>query len=335
MPNILKRPMFRKGGSVTEGTGITSGLTPKRGFVNQPGGYSGEGKEDTNDYSDENFYNELMRESLNDIDASGRQTSGSSNRQQIDPEYIKSVYQQLRNQTMPTPSQRLSDYLTAFGASGAGPTDLQTWGSALGRTGQLYTQIEEPKEREATKYGAQAALMGLRGLSRSPVVDESERKARLAADNRDAPNSKYQDMSYEEAYAAAYNDIINKKTLIRTTSLDKSEKAQIELKAKDYVNKGLKEIPAAELADIEYKIKNDPKLADIKARWQGPLLTAYVEKTPTGTYKIKDSSRQNLAVKKLKANDLFYHPDDRTVVMYTGPATGEFVPYGNSIYQGK
>ena len=85
MANILKRPMFRRGGSVAEGTGITSGLTPKRGFVNESGGYAGDAPENTDDYSDENFYNELMRESLNDIDASQSQTSGAPNRQQIDP----------------------------------------------------------------------------------------------------------------------------------------------------------------------------------------------------------------------------------------------------------
>lgn len=44
MSNILRRPMFRGGGSVdSRGTGITSGLdTPKRGIVDGPGGYSGD-----------------------------------------------------------------------------------------------------------------------------------------------------------------------------------------------------------------------------------------------------------------------------------------------------
>ena len=38
---ILKRPMFRIGGPVNEG--ITSGLDkPKRGLVDEPGGYAGD-----------------------------------------------------------------------------------------------------------------------------------------------------------------------------------------------------------------------------------------------------------------------------------------------------
>lgn len=315
MANILKRPMFRRGGSVAEGTGITSGLTNRKRFADGS---------DENDYSDENFYNELMRESLNDINASQGQTSGAPNRQQIDP---IEFYKKMKEVTTPTQSQRLSDYLTAFGASGTNPTELQTVGSALGRTGQLYTQIEEPKEREATKYGAQAALMGLRGLSKPAVIDEEERKAALAATYRDAPNSKYKGMTYEEAKAAALNDIQNKKTLVREYSMEKSPKTQIELKARDYEKEGLKSVPAKELAGLEYQINNDPKYADERARWQGSLLTSYVERTPTGTYKLKDNIRQGPVGKKYKANDLFYDPNDRTVYMYTGPASGEFVPY--------
>ena len=42
MNRVLKRPMFRMGGST--GSGITSGLDttkPKRGLVDEPGGYAG------------------------------------------------------------------------------------------------------------------------------------------------------------------------------------------------------------------------------------------------------------------------------------------------------
>ena len=43
MSRILRRPMFRGGPIDSRGTGITSGLDqPKRGLVNEPGGYSGE-----------------------------------------------------------------------------------------------------------------------------------------------------------------------------------------------------------------------------------------------------------------------------------------------------
>jgi hypothetical protein len=32
MPNILKRPMFRKGGSTAYGTGITANLEPRTNY---------------------------------------------------------------------------------------------------------------------------------------------------------------------------------------------------------------------------------------------------------------------------------------------------------------
>ena len=42
MSNILRRPMFRRGGPInSRGTGLTSGLAPKRGRVDGPGGYAG------------------------------------------------------------------------------------------------------------------------------------------------------------------------------------------------------------------------------------------------------------------------------------------------------
>ena len=45
--SVLKRRMFNRGGMVTSrGTGITSGLaTPKRGYVDGPGSYSGHDKD--------------------------------------------------------------------------------------------------------------------------------------------------------------------------------------------------------------------------------------------------------------------------------------------------
>ena len=45
MSKILRRPMFRGGPVDSRGTGITSGLTdkPKRGLVDEPGGYAGYG----------------------------------------------------------------------------------------------------------------------------------------------------------------------------------------------------------------------------------------------------------------------------------------------------
>jgi hypothetical protein len=58
MSNILRRPMFRGGGKVSSyGTGIASGLAkPKRGLVDEPGGYAGE-----NFLISQGLYDEFLR----------------------------------------------------------------------------------------------------------------------------------------------------------------------------------------------------------------------------------------------------------------------------------
>jgi hypothetical protein len=58
MSRILRRPMFRGGGKVSSyGTGIASGLAkPKRGLVDEPGGYAGE-----NFLISQGLYDEFLR----------------------------------------------------------------------------------------------------------------------------------------------------------------------------------------------------------------------------------------------------------------------------------
>jgi hypothetical protein len=58
MSNILRRPMFRGGGKVSSyGNGIASGLAkPKRGLVDEPGGYAGE-----NFLISQGLYDEFLR----------------------------------------------------------------------------------------------------------------------------------------------------------------------------------------------------------------------------------------------------------------------------------
>jgi hypothetical protein len=57
MSNILRRPMFRGGKVSSYGTGIASGLAkPKRGLVDEPGGYAGE-----NFLISQGLYDEFLR----------------------------------------------------------------------------------------------------------------------------------------------------------------------------------------------------------------------------------------------------------------------------------
>lgn len=304
MANIFHRPMFRRGGSVANGTGITSGLDqPRAKYADGP---------------DE--------EGVNYKDATDEALSKIGN---VDPEKIALAMDVIKSKLMPTPEESVSDFLTSFGSSAGSPTELQTWGSALGKTAQRYQALEQQKRQLAEKYAGIGAVSTLKSMTKNPVVDEMERKATLVAINRDAPNSKYKGMSYEQAKAAALNDLINKKTLIREYSMEKSPKAQLEIDARDFMkDTGIQDKNIAkEYLTIRDQIEKDPKFADEKDRWKGLLKITQVEKTPTNTYKLKQNVINSPTGRNYKANDLFYDANSRTVYMYTGPATGEFVPY--------
>ena len=78
MPNILKRPMFRKGGS-SQGTGITSGMG---------------------------------RQNFEEKGAAQTTPNPELDKQKALMDYVS----QLKQQYQPTTKQRIGDFLTAFGA---------------------------------------------------------------------------------------------------------------------------------------------------------------------------------------------------------------------------
>jgi hypothetical protein len=133
MNRTLKRPMFRMGGSAN--TGITSGLDttkPKRGLVNEPGGYSGKLPYDIG---------ELLR---------------STAEQVKDPEILKSYRPYFERPA----GEATSRFLTSFGLDLMGRTPsgniFQTAAlSAKGPTEQLYKDIDE---RRLMKGAAEADL---------------------------------------------------------------------------------------------------------------------------------------------------------------------------------
>jgi len=133
MNRTLKRPMFRMGGSAN--TGITSGLDttkPKRGLVNEPGGYSGKLPYDMG---------EILR---------------STAEQVKDPEILKAYRPYFERPA----GEATSRFLTSFGldliSRPAAGNIFQTAAlSAKGPTEQLYKDIDE---RRLMKGAAEADL---------------------------------------------------------------------------------------------------------------------------------------------------------------------------------
>lgn len=107
MPNILKRPMFRKGGSTSEGTGITTGLVNRKQYKDGPS------KE----------------------------------------EILKTYVEDLKQQNRPTQRQRIGDFITAFGATGASDRPL-TFGQAISMGAAGGQKLFEKRKDRAASYNA-------------------------------------------------------------------------------------------------------------------------------------------------------------------------------------
>jgi len=157
MPNILKRPMFRKGGSISDGVGITSGLrknyaegTPKRLEYDEEKGYSIKDLEDAG----------LVR-------TGGKQTSPQTTMNTAgnaqtsyntlsDPSFdlIRSRYEELK----PTRKTNIQDLITALGATAPeDATKLQTIGQVLSKAGTTATGLRQ--QREATAEGFKSGAL--------------------------------------------------------------------------------------------------------------------------------------------------------------------------------
>jgi hypothetical protein len=310
MANIFHRPMFRRGGSVANGTGITSGLDQSRAR------YASGTSEDGATSEDNVVQNDITNQTLSSIG-------------DIDPEKISLAMDTIREKLRPTQSEKLSDWLTSFGASGAGNTgEKQTVGGALANTTKTMQALEEKRRQLADKYAGVGAVSTLKSMTKNAVVDEMQRKAKLAAETRDSPNSKYKNMSYDEAYNSALNDLINKKTNIKEFSIEKSPQAKIEDQTKKYQkDKALEYGPAKDLATIEHTFENDPRYANEKRYFKGEMLSSQVERTADGKYKLKDNILKGPAGKNYEAGNIYYDPKDRTIYQYKGSKLNVFEPY--------
>ena len=180
MPNILKRPMFRKGGSTSDGVGITSGLrknyaegTPKNLEYDEKKGYSIKDLEDAG----------LVR-------TGGKQTSPQTTMNTAgnaqtsyntlsDPSFdlIRNRYQEL----LPTRKTNLQDLITAFGATAPeDATKLQTIGQVLSKAGTTATGLRQQREATAEGFKSTALNEVLKNMT-APEKDQLIRRAKQYA----------------------------------------------------------------------------------------------------------------------------------------------------------
>jgi hypothetical protein len=294
MANILKRPMFRRGGSVAYGTGITSGLdTPRARYEN---GSSDDGTQQ----------DDIISLSAKD-------------EEKINPEILKAAYDIIKQKTLPTDRETIADFLTSFGASAGDPTELQTWGSALGKTAQRFQAIQQPKIQAANKYGAQAALASLKGMTKNDLL-AIQRKAKEAA-----ALGMFGDPNDPESYKKAYTAFARKELGADANPFlkSKSPEDKIDELAKTIAkDKGYDYTTALAYAKIQYQYAHsgDEKIKDEANRFKGEINSNFVEPQASGDIKIKADKLQSQG-KLYKANDVVFDPTTKSLYYYAGQGT--------------
>ena len=302
MANILKRPMFRRGGSAAYDVGITSGLGSRQNYqVGRLVTDEGESYEDypydTEIDMQENVkYNipsgDGIVSTMRGMSADGK-TSGMTSNQTMEA-YADAVQKRLQ----PTDKEKVLDYLTAFGATAGSPLELQTWGSSLGKAAVNYQNLVGPKEQAAKKAGADIYTSLLKGSLTKEKLYLYQQKAK--------------DLAYVEKIP--YNEALKKVLAQELGAKDKSEDI-IEKIAQGKVSAGIDYPSARAEAEIEYKITRDPTYAEqIKGRFKGSISPNKFMPDANGNYVLMNPQQKS----NIRVNDVFVDPNTKKLYYFDG-----------------
>jgi hypothetical protein len=194
MPNILKRPMFRKGGSTSDGVGITSGL--RKNYAEGTPGITIDGKffpfgeedkipQEAMDIA-KKIANKPMTDEQKDIirksttmPMTKKNSSGMTTLSDPSFDLIRSRYQELK----PTRKTNLQDLVTALGATAPeDATKLQTIGQVLSKAGTTAAGLRQQREAtaEAFKSGALTeVLKNMNAEDKDQLIRRAKEYARL------------------------------------------------------------------------------------------------------------------------------------------------------------
>jgi len=287
MPNILKRPMFRKGGSAANGVGITSGLSSRKNY--QVGGMS----YDVDIEEDEDLATNLSSNNVNNL-------KGNDSRMDISREaYARQFGQNLERQMMPSYRDQVLDFLTAFGATGAAPGQYQTISDALSKTSKNFQSIFDPKIQAAKKAGTQGYLTALKGADKERLL----KYQKMAEDK-----ARIEGIPYDQALKVILANELGGK--------DKTKEI-IESAAQKKPTFGTDPIAARAEAEIEYKISTNPEYAKKfgDGRFKGSIKNSLFKKdTATGNYVLKNPQQKGTT----EVNDVFVEPISKTLYYFDG-----------------
>jgi hypothetical protein len=301
MPNILKRPMFRRGGSASYGVGITSGLERKK---YQGGTDPYENTALAMNLKDYPYNQEVsgdMEENVSFNIPSGRSQTGADTESVMKSQIptMEAYADVIEKRLRPTDKEKVFDYLTAFAATGAkSPTSLQTWGSSLGEAAANYQGLVGPKEQAAKKAGADVFSALLKGSLTKEKLYLYQQQARDLANVRG--------ITYDEALKIVLAKELGAK--------DKSEDI-IEKIAQGKVSSGIDYPSARAEAEIEYKITRDPTYAQqIKGRFKGSISPNKFTPDANGNYVLLNPQQKS----NIRVNDVFVDPNTKKLYYFDG-----------------
>ena len=283
MPNILHRPMFRKGGSSSSGMGITSGLEPRQKYAEHgsaqatknPGAY---------EVLIENQYNKML----------------------------PTDEQRYRNFATGFGASAPKD-----------PMQLQTWGSALSQAGATASSLNREQESAADLFRTKAGIEAVKNLTapeKDQIFRYAKERARILQipENMRSPNDREKlifldnELKKTQQYlreaspeAKMENSIIQKeKEFISTEQVRVNPRKAAETAAK--INAGKIKIPGGYIGVISVSSKG---LSDIVP--QGDGVTAIINKNKPGL-------AQNTPY---IANKNYIDPETGSVYQYQGKGT--------------
>lgn len=287
MANILKRPMFRRGGSASYDVGITSGL--RKGY--KEGDLAEQLQGTSLDMGLQDYSNDTSVEENMEQDVSLKKTSEPT---------MQSYADAVQKRLMPTDKESIFDYLTSLGAAGGGdPLKLKTFGSVIGEATKNYQAINDPKVQAAKKAGADVYGSLLKGSLTKEKLYLYQQQAQDLAKVENIP----------------YNEALKRVLAKELGAKDKSEDI-IEKIAQGKVTSGITYPEARAEAEIEYKITRDPEFFKRfgSGRFKGSINSSKFTQDSSGNYILINPQQKGT----LKVNDVFIDPNTKKLYYFDG-----------------
>jgi len=287
MANILKRPMFRRGGPASYDVGITSGL--RKGY--KEGDLAEQLQGTSLDMGLQDYSNDTSVEENMEQDVSFKKTSEPT---------MQSYADVVQKRLMPTDKESVFDYLTSLGAAGGGdPLKLKTFGSVIGEATKNYQAINDPKVQAAKKAGADVYSSLLKGSLTKEKLYLYQQQAQDLAKVENIP----------------YNEALKRVLAKELGAKDKSEDI-IEKIAQGKVTSGITYPEARAEAEIEYKITRDPEFFKRfgSGRFKGSINSSKFTQDSSGNYILINPQQKGT----LKVNDVFIDPNTKKLYYFDG-----------------